>query len=209
MRIDVTTDTPWSSYILCPCAGKSPTADVDRDVLVYFVDAVPDGSIAFLFIQAQYISAAIVYLDKVESPIAEIELGVLLLMSVNTGTYSCMIVVPDRTASVVARICINTGFHSKTMYMVGNRFHSIRETVFVGLHFSIAISFAEETIININIMISCVFQTFFNHQVGLIFNNIFTDIYSEGIPWTPTHNRGIDCFFTSGLRNLSFCTTNT
>ena len=93
-----------------------------------------------------------------------------------------MIVVPDRTASVVAGICINTGFHSKTMYMVGNRFHAIRETVFVGLHLSIAVPFAEETIININIMISCVFQTFFNHQVGLILNNIFTDIYPESVP---------------------------
>ena len=68
------------------------------------------------------------------------------------------------------------------MYMVGNRFHAIRETVFVGLHLSIAVPFAEETIININIMISCVFQTFFNHQVGLILNNIFTDIYPESVP---------------------------
>lgn len=112
-------------------------------------------------LQAQYISAAVVYLDKVESPVAEIELGILLLMSVNTGTYSCMIVVPDRTASVVARICINTGFHSKTMYMVGNRFHSIRETVFVGLHFPIAVPFAEIAVINVDIAVSCVFQTFF------------------------------------------------
>ena len=103
-------------------------------------------------------------------------------MSMNAGSYSCVIVVRDRAAGVVTRICINTGFHAKAMYMVGDRFHTVRKATLVGLHFSIAVPFAKISVVNVDIAVSHVFQTFFDHKVSLIFNNIFTDIYPESIP---------------------------
>ena len=103
-------------------------------------------------------------------------------MPVNACAYSCCVIVLDGAAGVVACIGIDAGFHSQSVYVVGYWFHAVRETFLVGLHDSVVIPSAEETVVYIDVVVACVLQAFFYHKVGLVFNNVFADIYSESIP---------------------------
>ena len=60
--------------------------------------------------------------------------------------------VPDRTTSVIACIRIDSRFYAETVYVVGNRFHSVRETFLVGEHDSVVVTFAEEAIVYVDIV---------------------------------------------------------
>ena len=182
MCINISTDTPGSCCIFSPCARKSPSADVDGNIFVYFVYTVPDGSVSFLFIKSQRISSAIINFDKVEIPVAKVQLGVLRFVSIDTSSYTCCIIVPHGATCAVARIGIETGFHSQAVNVIRNRFHPIRETLFVGMHNPVVIALSEIAVINIDIMISGIFQTFFHHQVGLMLDDVFADIYTKCIP---------------------------
>ncbi len=37
--------------------------------------------------------------------------------------------------------------------------------------------FAEVSVIYIDVLIACIFQSFLHHEVGLMFNNVFADVY--------------------------------
>lgn len=111
--------------------------------------------------------------------------------------------------SVIACIRIDSRFHAETVYVVGNRFHSVRETFLVGEHDSVVVTFAEEAIVYVDIVVARILQTFFYHKVGLMFNNVFTNIYSESIPGTPTHDRRSDCLLILRMSHLSLCATET
>ena len=129
-------------------------------------------------------------------------------MSVDTCSYTCSIIVPHGAARTITRIGIKAGFHSQAVNMFRHRFHTVRETFLICKHYSVFIAFSEITIVNIDIMISDIFQTFFYHQVSLVFDNVFIDVYAKRIPWTPSHDRRIDCLFIFWKSGLSFCATD-
>jgi hypothetical protein len=103
-------------------------------------------------------------------------------VSIDTSSYACCIIVPHGTTCAVTRIGVETGFHSQAVNVIRNWFHPIRETLFVGMHNSVVIALSEIAVINIDIMISGIFQTFFYHQVGLMLDDVFADVYAKCIP---------------------------
>ena len=50
------------------------------------------------------------------------------------------------------------------------------------MHNPVVIALSEIAVINIDIMISGIFQTFFYHQVGLMLDDVFADVYAKCIP---------------------------
>ena len=109
-------------------------------------------------------------------------MGVLWFMPVDTCSYTCSVIVPHGTTRTITRIGIKAGFHSQAVNMIRYRFHAVREAFFICKHYSVVVTFSEIAIINIDIMISDIFQAFFHHQVSLVFDNVFTDVYTKRIP---------------------------
>ena len=121
-----------------------------------------------------------------------------MLMTIQARTYSVDILIPNGTASIASGIRINTGFQSQRMNMVCHPFQSVRKTFRMSLHRAVLITPTKKSIIYIDIIITCIFQTFLHHGIGLLLYQSLIDIHPIGIPRAPAHNRRIKYIFITG-----------
>ena len=104
-RTDIRTDTPGTCHILRQSTGESPTTDIDGNIRTSGIpDSLTNSGITFLFFKSQFLGATIIYLDEIIIPLFQIEVHILLFMSIKAGTYSVSIIIIDGSTSVVPRI---------------------------------------------------------------------------------------------------------
>ena len=92
--VDVACCTPRVGYFGTPCSGECPAAHViDNIFLSAVLDGVGNLGVLLLFVKPHVGSAAVVNLDEVEVPVAEVQLAVLGLVSGKADTNApCMLV---------------------------------------------------------------------------------------------------------------------
>jgi hypothetical protein len=181
--------------------AQVPGKDVDRDVAwAYFPNGFADGSVPLPFVQVELLSGtAIVYLDKVETPLVEVKVGILLLMAVQADAYPIGIGIPKRTAGIGSGIGVDTGFQTEAMDVVSHIFDAFGETFRMCLQSPFLITVSEETVVDVNVTVAGILQPERYHGFGLLFDKIFADVDTVGVPRTPAHNGWLD-----GLDGLCF-----
>ena len=72
-----------------PCAGIAPSADVEVHFLArYAVDNIAYGGVSCLFVEFQFLTAAVVNLDEIEVPICKISSGISHIVAIHAGAYA-------------------------------------------------------------------------------------------------------------------------
>ena len=167
--LNIAADAPRSGDVFRPNTGESPSANVDGNRMSGLsLDGFADGSVSFLLLKVEPCAGtAVVYLDEIKAPIAEIQSGILLFVPIKAGTEAMVVGIILRTARVCTRIGVDSSHQAFRMYVVGHHFQPIRKTLRVRLHLARCISPAKEAVVDVDMGVAHVFQAQPDHCVGL------------------------------------------
>src|SRR5574344_113718 len=147
------------------------------------LNGTDDFSIALMLIQVQFCAGTtIIYLDKVKTPLIEIEVCIYLFMPIQTGPHPVFIMVVDTATGHITSIRIATRLQPQTVDIVGSTFQTVRETLGMRVHQSGGIAESEIAIVYIDILIPHIPESQSDYGVSLTADESFIDIHPICIP---------------------------
>ena len=199
--VDIDGGAPRKSHVVHPRAWIIPSAYVESDIVATGVfDGLADGRVTLLGVECQplrvlrSVASTEVHLDEVEATFLEIEVGVMLVVVVESHIDAEHVAVVVVAAGVASRIAIDARLESFGMDGVGHGFQSVGEAC--GMDEQLArrlIAPAEETIVDVDVVVAHVLESFRHHGVGLEPDKGFVDIDAESVPRTPPHGGAVLC----------------
>lgn len=124
-----------------------------------FLDGFADSCVSFLLLKVEPCAGtAVVYLDEIKAPIAEIQSGILLFVPIKAGTEAMVVGIILRTARVCTRIGVDSSHQAFRMYVVGHHFQPIRKTLRVRMHLARCISPAKEAVVDVDMGVATSFK---------------------------------------------------
>ena len=172
-----------------PCAGIGPAADVEHDVLLAAVaDGIRDFRVLRALVEPHVVAAAIVNLDEVEVPVAEVELAVLLLMACEAHADAPGMAVA-RAAGVVARVAVDACLQAERVDVVDECAHARGEELRVQAQVAVLAAAVPVAVVDVHILESSLLQSAVVHGVGLLADELFVDVQGKRVPRTPAHGR--------------------
>ena len=103
-------------------------------------------------------------------------------MAIKPGTDAVGITVPYGATCVAASIRIDSSFQTERMDVVGHGFHAVGESRGMGVHHANRITVAEESVVDVDKLVSLFFQTKGCHGIRLPTNQTVADVHSIRIP---------------------------
>ena len=134
-----------------------------------------------MFVESHVSTSAVVHLDEVEVPVAEVELAVLILMTSEAHSETPRMTVA-RSARVVACIAIDTRLQTQRVDVIYQSTHAVRKQLRVQTQMTVFTTTVPVAVVDIHILVSCLLQTSVVHCIGLLANQLFVDVQSERVP---------------------------
>ena len=128
-------------------------------------------------------TAAEVDLDEVEAQVLEEEVGILLVVLVESDALAGDVAIELTAAGVAASVAVDASFQSLAVDMVDHAFQSVGETLRMDEEVAVlTVASAEIAVVDVDVVIAHGLQAFRHHGVGLALDQAFADIHAKGVP---------------------------
>ena len=139
-------------------------------------------------------TTAEVHLDEVEAQLLEEEVGILLVVLVESYALADDVAIEHAATGVAPGIAVDTGLQPFLVDVVHYALQSVGESGGVNEQLArLWVAPAEITIVDVDVVEAHGFQSFALDGVGLLLNQTLVDVHPVGVPGTPAHGGAVLC----------------